>query len=171
MADKREFKRVYLGLGSNLGDRVKNLRSCVRILTDCESVRLLRVSGVYQAEPIGHEDQPQFLNAVVCIDTTLSPKELLSFVQKIERALGRRRTIRWGPRTIDVDILLYAMEKIDEPELTIPHPRIYERRFVLLPLREIEPEITFPDGKHIDEVMGALGNQQYVVRLDGLSLT
>ncbi len=170
LAEKREIKRVYLGLGSNLGDRVENLRSCIRILTSCKSVRLSEVSGVYQTDPVGYKRQPQFLNAVVRIETALTPKDLLSLVQKIEKTLGRKRTIRWGPRTIDVDILLYGGEEIDEPGLMIPHPRIYDRRFVLLPLKEIDPDLTFPDGRHIDEVLDALGKQQFVERLDGLSL-
>lgn len=170
MIDRRNCERVYLSIGSNVGDRLENLRSCVRMLEGSKFVALDKVSGVYKTAPVGYEHQPDFLNAVVSLDTTLSPRALLDLCQAIERNLGRTRTIRWGPRTIDVDILVYGEEKINEPDLVIPHPRIYERGFVLFPLKEIEPEFIFPDGNHIDKIIGSLAPHQRVVRLDGISL-
>ena len=130
---------VYLGLGSNLGDRDKNIRNAVRLLEN-NFVSIKRLSTIIETEPVGFLDQGKFLNAVLKGTTQLSPVDLLLYTQSIEKKLGRTRTIFNGPRTIDIDILLYDHEKISTPQLTIPHPRMWERDFVLAPLKEIEPD-------------------------------
>src|SRR6188472_2073782 len=134
------MRRVYLGLGSNLGDRRRFLRDAVDSLPS-----VVAVSGVYETEPVGGPPgQDQYLNIVVSIDTDASPRQLLGLCHRLEAAAGRVRDKRWGPRTLDVDILWIDGETIDEPDLTIPHPRMFERRFVLAPLLDVAPELV-PD--------------------------
>lgn len=139
--------RVYLGLGSNLEDREGNIRRAVSVIADHPQIEVVRVSSMYETTPVGFKDQPDFINAVVLIETTLSPRELYDTVHKIEELLGRKRTFRWGPRVIDIDILLYGNETIDEKGLRIPHPMLMARRFVLEPLAEIAPDLALPDGR------------------------
>ncbi len=134
-------EEVYLALGSNMGDRVRNLSQAIEALKQKESVRWILASSFYESAPVGFEDQPDFINAVVKVETGLSPLELLAVTQAIESELGREKTVRWGPRIIDVDILLYGKEKICEERLVIPHPRMSERAFVLLPLGEIASDL------------------------------
>ncbi|HTE18801.1 MAG TPA: 2-amino-4-hydroxy-6-hydroxymethyldihydropteridine diphosphokinase [Armatimonadota bacterium] len=134
-------ERVFLGLGSNLGDRDANLRSALQRVTELEGTHLECVSSFIETAPWGVEEQPSFLNAVAEIRTALKPRELLAAVKRIERELGRVPTYRWGPRLIDIDLLLYGERVVVEPELTLPHPRILERAFVWEPLREIAPEV------------------------------
>lgn len=127
---------VVLGLGSNLGDRAANLRAAVSLLQErCLSVE--QTSSVWETEPVG-PPQPAYYNAVIAGETSLTPLELLACTQAIEHILGRRRAERWGPRPIDIDILFYGEERIAEASLTVPHPRIAERAFVLAPLAEVE---------------------------------
>jgi len=133
---------VYLGLGSNLGDREANIAEALRRLG--EKVHIETMSSLYETEPVGVREQPWFLNAVCEGDTGLSPFELLSFVKGIERSMGRKPSVRWGPRLIDIDILFYDELVHHDEELTIPHPRIQERRFVLVPLAEIAPGLVHP---------------------------
>ncbi|HEX9775565.1 MAG TPA: 2-amino-4-hydroxy-6-hydroxymethyldihydropteridine diphosphokinase [Actinomycetota bacterium] len=135
---------AYLGLGSNLGDRAAMLLQAIEAL-DWGEVRVTARSSVHETEPVGGPPgQPMFLNQVIEVETTLGPRALLERCQAVESALGRRRDpgVRWGPRTIDVDILLYGSEQIDEPGLTIPHPLMTERSFVMGPLAEIAPDLT-----------------------------
>ena len=127
---------VYLGLGSNLGTRARNLSAARRRLRQ-KKVRILRQSRVMETEPWGVTDQPRFLNQVVEAEWKGTPRGLLRAVKSVEREGGRKRTRRWGPRVIDVDILLFGDEKVREPDLVIPHPRIHEREFVLEPLAEL----------------------------------
>lgn len=131
---------VYIALGSNLGDRACYIRSAVAALQE-KDVSVLKRSTVIETDPVGGPAQNKFLNAVIKIETELSPGELLSMCQVIERQLGRVREVPKGPRTIDLDILLYDQLVIDTPQLKIPHPRMFERAFVLEPLREIEPSL------------------------------
>ena len=133
---------AYLSLGSNLGDRAKNLRECIRRLGEMGEVR--RVSSFYETEPMEVREQPWFLNCVVELETLLSPQELLAGIRNIEAQLGRERLVEKGPRTIDIDILLLDDVVIDTPDIKIPHPAMQERRFVLAPLAEIAPEILHP---------------------------
>jgi 2-amino-4-hydroxy-6-hydroxymethyldihydropteridine diphosphokinase len=143
---------AYVGLGSNLGDREDNLRRALALLED---VGAIRVSSFRETDPVGVTDQPRFLNAAARVDTALGARELLDRLLEIERALGRDRSReeRWGPRTIDLDLLLYGGETIEEPGLTVPHPRLAERRFVLEPLHELDPELTLPDGRAVRELL------------------
>jgi 2-amino-4-hydroxy-6-hydroxymethyldihydropteridine diphosphokinase len=134
---------VYLGIGSNLGDREANLRRAVFMLSQ-RGVEPVRESAVIETEPWGVADQPKFLNMVVEATTGRTPEELLGICKQIEETMGREEGERWGPRVIDVDILLYDDLVLDEPGLTIPHPRMHERCFVLWSLAEIAPEVEHP---------------------------
>ena len=133
---------VYLGLGSNLGDRMGNLKSAVEKLS--KKVTVKKISSAYETEPLYNTEQPMFLNAVIKGVTTLEPLELLSFVKGIENDLGRQPGFRNAPRIIDIDILFYGKRVIQTDELTVPHPRIAERAFVLVPLAELAPKLVHP---------------------------
>ena len=130
--------RVFLGLGSNLGDRLFNLQQAVDLLDRQGRLAVVRSSRVYESAPIGPA-QPDYLNAVVEAQTDLRPKRVLAACQQVEATMGRIRSERWGARIIDVDVLTYGTERVDEPGLTIPHPRMHERAFVLAPLLELDP--------------------------------
>ncbi len=133
---------VYLGLGANLGDRQDNISQALRLLR--QQLNIQRVSSFYETAPVGYLDQPDFINIVCQATTELTPQELLRFVKQVEQRMGRQPTVRYGPRLIDVDILLYDDLALDTPELTIPHPRMAERAFVLAPLAEIAPDAVHP---------------------------
>jgi 2-amino-4-hydroxy-6-hydroxymethyldihydropteridine diphosphokinase len=149
------LKTVYLGLGSNLGQREANLREAVERL-EAAGIRLARRSSLYETEPLELRDQPWFLNAVVEVETDLFPRQLLGCIQNIEREMGRQRVTPKGPRNIDIDLLFYGRSVIDTPELQTPHPRIAERRFVLEPLSEIAPDLRHPvNGKTAHEMLAA----------------
>jgi 2-amino-4-hydroxy-6-hydroxymethyldihydropteridine diphosphokinase len=132
-------RRAYLGLGSNLGDRVALLQGAVDGLAATGGITVAAISPVYETEPVGGPAQPDYLNAVVGVDTDLSPRQLLEVAQRLEREAGRVRDEQWGPRTLDVDVLLVGEEQVDEPDLVVPHPRLYERAFVMVPLSDLEP--------------------------------
>lgn len=132
---------AYLSLGSNLGNRKQYIESAVNKLNENENITVKKVSSIYETEPVGFTKQNKFLNIVVEIETSLEPLELLRQCQKIENDLGRVRIIRWGPRTIDIDIIIYEDYIIESNTLTIPHPRMKEREFVLIPLNEIASDI------------------------------
>jgi len=129
--------RCYIGIGSNLGDREKNISDAIRRMRETQGIEVKKLSRIYETEPVDGPKQPDFLNAVMQIETELLPRELLLAIQKIENQLGRTRTVKYGPRTIDLDILVYGNERIDEPDLKIPHPRMDERDFVLEPLKDL----------------------------------
>jgi 2-amino-4-hydroxy-6-hydroxymethyldihydropteridine diphosphokinase len=131
--------RAYLGLGSNEGDRLAYLQSAVDGLSATDGVVVVAVSRVYESEPVGGPPQPDYLNAVVAIDTDLEARRLLAVAHEIENAAARIRAERWGPRTLDVDLLLVGEERVDEADLVIPHPRMGHRAFVLGPLADLEP--------------------------------
>ena len=133
---------VYIALGSNLGKRSENLKSAIHQLFP--EVRILRCSPVYETPPWGYEDQPDFLNQVIEVETDLSPDKLLEQVKSIERKIGRKDSFRYGPRMIDIDILFYNDLIIDSPPLSIPHPRIPDRSFVLVPMADLAPLFTHP---------------------------
>jgi 2-amino-4-hydroxy-6-hydroxymethyldihydropteridine diphosphokinase len=146
--------RAYVGLGANVGNRRENLDRAVELLAADPGIRVLAVSSVRETDPVGYEDQPRFLNAACAVETELEPRELLERLLAIERALGRERTgPRFGPRTIDLDLLLYGNETLDEPGLTVPHPRLAERLFVLEPLHELAPDLVLPDGRAIRDLV------------------
>ena len=137
--------RAYLGLGANLGDREGALRAAVAALEATDGVRVAAVSSFRETDPVGYLDQPRFLNGAVAVDTTLGPRQLLAAVLAVERSLGRTREgPRFGPRTIDIDLLLYGDASVDEPGLTVPHPRLHERAFALEPLAELDPSLVVP---------------------------
>lgn len=135
------MNKVYLGLGSNRGDRSALLAEAVRQLNDSPHVDVECVSSVYETEPVGVSDQPRFLNLVAEVSTTLTPHELLERCLGIEQSLGRIRRERWGPRTIDIDLLTHGNASIADDRLALPHPRMAERSFVIIPLAEIAPEL------------------------------
>ncbi len=135
---------VFIGLGSNIGDRKKNISEAIRLLDNPPDITVEKKSSLYNTDPIGYVGQDWFLNSVVEIMTRLSPKDLLSRCQAIEEQMGRVRTMPWGPRIIDLDILLYGGEIIEDDALIIPHPHLHKRGFVLVPLAEIAPDILHP---------------------------
>ncbi|HEX6230606.1 MAG TPA: 2-amino-4-hydroxy-6-hydroxymethyldihydropteridine diphosphokinase [Actinomycetota bacterium] len=142
---------AYLGLGSNLGDRLRNLRLAVRLLHRRPGVTVVRSSRVYETEPVG-PPQPAYLNAVVEVRTELDPRGLLDACHVVEDELGRVRTERWGPRTIDIDVLTFGDREVDEDDLTLPHPRMHERGFVLVPLGELDPDPMLPGGRRLSRL-------------------
>jgi len=146
--------RAYLSLGSNLGDRAFYLSEAIRLLADNSAISIVQKSAVYETKPWGKLDQPDFWNQVICIETNLAPLELLKVCQDVENELGRKRSERWGPRTVDIDILTYDNIVRADDVLTLPHPRMEEREFVLAPLREIAPSLILPSGRPIQEVLG-----------------
>ncbi|HHW41764.1 MAG TPA: 2-amino-4-hydroxy-6-hydroxymethyldihydropteridine diphosphokinase [Syntrophomonadaceae bacterium] len=147
--------RAFIGLGSNMGDRMAYLETALREITAQPGIRLVKASSYYESEPVGYRDQDWFINRVVEVETTLAPLELLRVLQGIENRLGRKRLIRWGPRVIDLDLLLYGDLVLTGEELTVPHERMYERNFVLIPLNEIAPEYRHPDGRTTAEHLQA----------------
>ena len=143
---------AYLGLGGNLGDRLADLQRAADLLAERSGVRVVRCSRVYETDPVGGPPQPRFLNAVLEVSTGLSARELLRTCQQIEDEMGRVRLERWGPRPIDIDILAFDRETIDEPDLQVPHPRMHERGFVLAPLAELDDDPPLPGGRRLREV-------------------
>ncbi|MCM3571462.1 2-amino-4-hydroxy-6-hydroxymethyldihydropteridine diphosphokinase [Neobacillus mesonae] len=132
-----------IALGSNIGNRYDNIRIAIKKLTNQTDIKLVRSSSIYETDPVGYEDQDLFLNMVIEIQTTLEAMELLDRCLTVESELGRKREIRWGPRTIDLDILTYNQENIKNERLIVPHPRMMERAFVLVPLLEMKPDMKF----------------------------
>ncbi len=135
------LNKVYLGLGSNLGNREKNIKTALKYLEDQPEINLIKKSSFYETEPWGNTKQNKFINAACLIETSLDPHDLLKKIKQIEyEYMGRQKTEKWGPRIIDIDILLYEDKIINDAQLTIPHPHINEREFVLAPLQEIQNE-------------------------------
>ena len=132
----------YIGFGSNLGDREENIEKALSVLKKTEGIKVRKISSIYETEPVGGPLQGKFLNGVAEIETSLNPRKLLRCLKKIEKAVGRKPgKVRWGPREIDLDILLYGDESVAEPDLKIPHPEMRKRGFVLKPLCEIAPDV------------------------------
>ncbi|MFD3422529.1 2-amino-4-hydroxy-6-hydroxymethyldihydropteridine diphosphokinase [Streptomyces decoyicus] len=161
-------KRAVISLGSNLGNRLETLQGAVDALEDTPGLRVKAVSPVYETEPWGVApgSQPAYFNAVVLIKTTLPPASLLERGQAIEEAFERVRDERWGPRTIDVDIVAYQDVISDDPRLTLPHPRAHERAFVLVPWHDIEPEAEVPGQGAVAALLSAVGREGVVPRAD-----
>ncbi len=159
---------TYIGLGANLGDREANINCALVELVRSDfgsTLGLVGVSSIYETEPVGFQDQPDFLNAVARIETDLGPHELLAALEKIEAKVGRKETFKWGPRIVDLDILLYGDESLEEDNLTIPHPEMHKRAFVLTPLAEIAPEAKHPvlglTARELSERVGSGGIRAY----------
>ncbi len=155
---------AYLSVGSNMGDRGANLRFALKSLAERDGIQPLRGSAIYETSPWGPVAQENFLNACIELETSLSPDELLSVCQDIEHAAARSREIHWGPRTLDIDILLYDDITIETPRLTIPHPRMKERMFVLVPLMELEEAV--PVLGSLSDLLEALPPQGLIARTD-----
>ncbi len=152
--------RAYIGLGSNLDDPVLQVRKGLRALGQLPQTRVLAESALYRSSPLGAADQPDYVNAVAALDTELSPQALLRNLQAVEVEHGRvRGAVRWAPRTLDLDILLYGDSRLTEPLLTVPHPQITKRAFVLVPLRQIAPEIMIPGAGRVDDLLAQLPAQ------------
>ena len=148
--------RAFVGLGSNLGEREATLWKALEGLGATEGIEVVAVSSFRETDPVGKVDQPRFVNAAAALETSLRPRELLERLLDVERSLGRDRAVeeRWGPRTLDLDLLLYGGESIDEPGLEVPHPRLAERAFVLEPLLELDPDLRLPDGRPLRDLYG-----------------
>jgi len=152
-------ERVFLSLGSNVGDRRGYLEEALARL-EAEAIHVVRTSSVYETAPWGPVPQGPFLNLVAEVRTTLEPRALLACAQRVETALGRARQVRWGPRTVDVDVLLYGDRVVCEPDLEIPHPRLRQRAFVLVPLFEVAPDLVLPDGTPLRDLVAAVADQE-----------
>lgn len=159
------WKPAYLGIGSNIGDRVGTIAAALTRLSGQPGLRVLRRAALFETAPIGVLDQPAFVNTVVEAETTLSPHQLLAAVKRIEQQLGRESRARWGPREIDIDILLYGAGRVDQPGLTIPHREMWNRLFVLAPLAELQPTLVRDGGSTIVEHLRVLGSSQQVASL------
>ncbi|HXF97304.1 MAG TPA: 2-amino-4-hydroxy-6-hydroxymethyldihydropteridine diphosphokinase [Gaiellaceae bacterium] len=149
--------RAYVGLGANLGDRAGTIRRALELLGARKGIEVVAVSRLRETDPVGVVDQPRFLNGAAAVETELCPRELLEELLAVERALGRVRDgTRWGPRTIDLDLLLYGGETVEEPGLRVPHPRLHERRFALEPLAELDPELEVPGRGRVLDLLARL---------------
>jgi 2-amino-4-hydroxy-6-hydroxymethyldihydropteridine diphosphokinase len=150
--------RAYVALGANLGDRERTIRAALAALDETQGVEVAAVSTLTETEPVGYLDQPRFLNGAAALETTLSPRELLDLLLAVERRFGRARegVPPQGPRTLDLDLLLYGDARIEAPGLRIPHPRLHERRFVLEPLAELDPSLEVPGKGEIQTLLAEL---------------
>jgi 2-amino-4-hydroxy-6-hydroxymethyldihydropteridine diphosphokinase len=159
---------VVLALGSNLGDRQDILQGAVDAIVGLPGVRVTAVSPVYETVPVGGPAQPDYLNAVVLADAARSARELLDRLHEIEAAFDRVRLVRWGPRTLDIDIIVFDSERSDDPELTLPHPRAHERAFVLAPWHDVDPDAALPGHGPVAELLAKADHSG--LRLSDLSL-
>jgi 2-amino-4-hydroxy-6-hydroxymethyldihydropteridine diphosphokinase len=147
---------AFVGIGANLGDRESQLKSALELLAAEDGIEVVAVSALRETEPVGPVEQPRFLNGAVRLSTELSPLELLERLLAIEQRLGRVRKERYGPRTIDLDLLVYGDEVVEEPGLTVPHPRLHERRFALEPLAELAPGLVIPGRGSVSTLLSEL---------------
>lgn len=157
------MNHAFISIGSNIGDRLQHLKDAIQSIHSQDGMSVLLVSSIYETAPVGYTDQADFLNVVIRVETELVAQDLLAACQKIERDLGRVRDIRWGPRTLDLDILLYNNDNIELENLIVPHPRMHERAFVLIPLLEIAPSVAHP-------VTGKLFSEEAAVHDHGVKL-
>lgn len=166
----RPFRRAALGLGSNLGDRLENLQNAIDTLLSTDEIMGVAVSPVYETEPVGGPaDQPKYLNAVLLVDTTLTARSLLERAQAVEEVYGRNRDEHWGPRTLDVDVLVVGNRIEDDGTVVVPHPRLHERAFVLAPWADVEPDAQVPGLGRVADLLDAVGRNG-VQRLDDVEL-
>jgi 2-amino-4-hydroxy-6-hydroxymethyldihydropteridine diphosphokinase len=166
----RPFRRAVIGLGSNSGDRLDNLQGAVDALLNSPEIHAVAVSPVYETEPVGGPaGQERYLNAVLVVDTTLSARSLIERAQAVEEAFGRERHERWGPRTLDVDLLVLGDTVVDEGDVVVPHPRAHERAFVLAPWHDVDPEATIPGRGRVADLLEGT-DRSGVTRVDGVTL-
>ena len=154
---------VYIALGSNLNMPIQQLKLAIQAMADLPDTEIKKVSSLYQSQPLGPQDQPDYVNAVACLETGLSPLVLLDALQNIENGQGRIRLRRWGERTLDLDILLYDNQIIHNERLTVPHDDMQNREFVIVPLYEISPELILPDGVSLQQLVKRFSSHQMVI--------
>ena len=163
---------AYIGFGSNIGDRLKHIQNAIHAISKTEGISLQKISSVYKTDPVGYETQGEFLNGVAAIQTNLSPLSLLHTLKDIETAIGRQHRIRWGPREIDLDILIYGDLCLQTEQLVVPHPEMHLRRFVLVPLAEIAPNLVHPIfQKTIQTLLERLEDDKSVTKLGLIGLS
>jgi 2-amino-4-hydroxy-6-hydroxymethyldihydropteridine diphosphokinase len=155
---------IILGIGSNLGDREENLRMALKLLVKEKKIQIQKVSSLYETAPVGYTEQNSFLNAVAIVTTDLTPDELMKYCLSVEAKMGRVRELRWGPRNIDIDVLCYNELVIHTELLTLPHPRLKERRFVLVPLLEAAGDIMLPDSFYAREALSVCPDKSAVIQ-------
>ena len=154
---------VYIALGSNLNMPIQQLKLAIKAMADLPDTEIKKVSSLYQSQPLGPQDQPDYVNAVACLETGLSPLALLDALQNIENEQGRIRLRRWGERTLDLDILLYDNQIIHNEHLTVPHYDMQNREFVIVPLYEISPELILPDGVSLQQLVKRFSSHQMAI--------
>ena len=154
---------VYIALGSNLNMPIQQLKLAIQTMADLPDTEIKKVSSLYQSQPLGPQDQPDYVNAVACLETGLSPLALLYALQNIENEQGRIRLRRWGERTLDLDILLYDNQIIHNEHLTVPHYDMQNREFVIVPLYEISPELILPDGVSLQQLVKRFSSHQMAI--------
>jgi len=159
--------RAYIGIGSNLEQPLAQVKSACKVLAAHPHITLVDTSPWYQSKAVGPGSQPDYVNGAGLLNTALAPEELLDALQAIELAHGRERSVRWGARTLDLDILLIETLTQQTPRLTVPHPRMTERNFVLQPLLDLNPTLQLPDGRHIDHLLNIIGTQDLAVIKEG----
>ena len=169
MSNIAQRNQAYVALGANLGDAQATLRLAIAALGELPDTRLLRASSLYASAAIGYENQPDFINAVALVDTALAPQDLLDALLSLEHDFGRERSFRNAPRLLDLDVLLYAEAIINSPKLHVPHPRMHERAFVLMPLAEISPDLQIPGLGSVNSLMQQLPPQR-IRRIDANSM-
>jgi len=148
---------AYIGIGSNLGEKVENCRRAIEAIGSDARNRVVGCSRLFRTEPVGKKDQEWFINGVAAVETAMSPRELLEFLLSVEKKMGRNRIERWGPRIIDLDILFFGDRVLNEKGLQIPHPRLHERRFVMVPLKDIAPDLVHPIFQRtVSQILGEL---------------
>ncbi|MBO8136992.1 MAG: 2-amino-4-hydroxy-6-hydroxymethyldihydropteridine diphosphokinase [Desulfotomaculum sp.] len=157
---------AYIGIGGNIGNVKQTIARALELLHSPPAVKVLKTAPLYRTAPVGYQNQDWFLNTAAKVETELNAHQLLNKMQQIEESLMRRRTIRWGPRTIDLDLLIFDDLEINTPELTLPHPRMTERAFVMVPLADINPTLKMPGGKTAAELAGELKKVQEIYKLE-----
>lgn len=168
MKSQQQPVDAFIGLGGNLGDAVETVRAAIHALGELPDTQRIAASSLYRTAPVGYLDQPDFINAVVWLRTALPAHVLLQAIQSLELAAGRERSFQDAPRTLDLDVLLYGQQQMDTPDLSVPHPRMHQRGFVLIPLAEIAPDLLIPGQGAVQDLVAALPEtekQQGVIRI------